>query len=721
MEEPTVEMTEESAPSEPRRPFQLDRRWLILIPALVALLVYLPAMNYQLVWDDGIFLRDSPIYRAGNLWLSAIFKPFLLSPNYFRPLALLTFAIELHVGGGPGLMHITNMVLHALNTALVALLLIQLWGKDSEEHRWRSTAWALGLSLLYAVHPALIEGVAFISSRFDLLMTALLLVAMLVDLTMRDAESRTSRAILVGLFFLLAALAKEMAVALALVLPLWHLATRSGEKSPLPWWKRIVRNGDLFVYLSVFVGGLLYLLIRLISLGYILYLVPGKSVAAGSFLPHLLLVFKSLAAYILLILAPFGWVAPIHYSTLPLPLSDWTAWASIALVGLAIFGLVMLLRRNRPVGWLVLAGLVTLLPVANIQPLELGGGAFIAERYLLFPLIFFVLAVGMLLRPQEVEATAPRALPFLKRAVPALWLITALAVVQVTLPNWRDEMSLWTWGNRRAPLSATPLTNLSLQYTNAGALQQGIDLAQRATELDPQDGDGWDNLGLALFYTGQYTDALGAFEQAATVEPSSALYWNNVAGSLRELGRLAEAEQVLLDKVLTLDPNLPVAYLNLSIIYLRADRPDFAEQSAQRALALLPAEQAQQAQNLYDQSQAPDAWLRLGDLMLSQHNFQGALAAFDRAYKLGAKPADVAAGRSSASIQMQDWNSAAQVLTWALEQAPDDPRLYNNMGVVARETGDLEKAREYFTKASELAPNWELPKQNLAGLDQQKP
>jgi Flp pilus assembly protein TadD len=55
-------------------------------------------------------------------------------------------------------------------------------------------------------------------------------------------------------------------------------------------------------------------------------------------------------------------------------------------------------------------------------------------------------------------------------------------------------------------------------------------------------------------------------------------------------------------------------------------------------------------------------------------------------------------------------------LTGALKQAPGDARLYNNLGVVAQARGDLNTAREYYARASALAPNWELPKQNLGAL-----
>src|SRR6185503_13005970 len=76
------------------------QRWQIhitpghLLPVLVIVgvgLIYLPAISAHFVWDDTLFLADVPLYRDPALWIAALHRPFVLSPNYFRPFALLTF------------------------------------------------------------------------------------------------------------------------------------------------------------------------------------------------------------------------------------------------------------------------------------------------------------------------------------------------------------------------------------------------------------------------------------------------------------------------------------------------------------------------------------------------------------------------------------------------------------------------------------------------------
>ena len=282
----------------------------------------------------------------------------------------------------------------------------------------------------------------------------------------------------------------------------------------------------------------------------------------------------------------------------------------------------------------------------------------------------------------------------------------SLATIQLTLPNWRDSLSLWTWAVKRAPRSDTPLTNLSLEYTDLGQFQRGAAYAQQAINLTPENADAWDNFGLALFRMGEYADAQAAFDKAVSLEPKNALYWNNLAGSLREQDKLAEAAKMLIEQALMLDPNLPSAHLNLGIVYLKADRPDLAAQALQNAINLLPPADAADAQVFLQQTQEPDRWLRMGDLMLQNQQYETAAKAFDTAAQLGASYADAAVGFTSALIGLQDWQNAAQVLQQAIEKVPEDARLYNNLGVVAREQGDIEfRAADFSTRPLSCSPN----------------
>jgi tetratricopeptide (TPR) repeat protein len=704
-------------------------RWLVCLPAVIVLLLYLPAIGYGLVWDDTIFLRDFSLYRDPVLGLEVLGRPFVFSPNYFRPLALLTFMIELRlVGLNPMIFHLSNLLLHAANTAMVGLLAWHLRPGRTEGEgaagRWKLPLLPVAAGLLYGLHPALLEGVVFISGRFDLLMTSCLLLALLADVRLRGV----ARPLLVGLAFLLAALSKEMAVAFALAWPAWRLAIM-GLKRPAAapvvagvglrarWWatwQERRQAGDLAVLAAIVLAGVVYLGLRTAALGHLLVGQTGAAIPVGNWLQHLLLIGRSVGEYVLLIGWPFTSLTPIHFSLLPLPAGSLAGWFCLILAGLLIGGLVVLVRRRPVAGWLAVAGVLALLPVWNVLPLELAGGAFAAERFLILPAAFLALAAVSLWPAQ------PRRTPRLQQGLlvgVGLWLGLSAAAIQLTLPHWQDNLTLWTWAAGRAPLSALPPTNLALEYINRGDYGAGLAAAEQAIRLDAQSGNAWDNAGLALFHQERYAEAQTAFEQAVTLEPANALFWNNLAGALREQGKLAEAERVLLDQSLRLEPTLPVAHMNLGIVYLGAERPDLAAAALQEAARLLPPGQTAEVEALLAQTAEPERWLRLGDALVSGGEWEGALAAYEQADLLEARPVDVVVGISGVLIGRQEWEQAEGLLLDGWRQYGGDARLFNNLGIVAREQGDEESAGHYFSQAAELAPTWDVPQQNLAGLE----
>jgi tetratricopeptide (TPR) repeat protein len=218
---------------------------------------------------------------------------------------------------------------------------------------------------------------------------------------------------------------------------------------------------------------------------------------------------------------------------------------------------------------------------------------------------------------------------------------------------------------------------------------------------------------------GDYEKAQGAFDEAIRLEPKAALFWNNLAATYREQDRLEEAERILLEEVLPLDATLPVAHLNLGIIYQRGGRPDMAVRHLQEALALLPPEERGEAQARLAELEEPGPWLDLGARFLANQEPEAALAAYEQADRLGAAVVDVIPGASRALIELDALADAEALISRILEQAPDDARLYVNLGLIAQQQGNTDAAREYYERAARLAPQWEEPQELLQSLGSQ--
>ena len=142
------------------------RRLVLLGAGLVGFAVYLPQCSYPFVYDDVFIIERNPAV-AGGAWSDCLTKPYWptdiqLDPLY-RPVTTLSLRLNYAVFGDRPLgFRVTNGILHAVCSALVALLAMRLW---------HSSAIRSGViaGLLFAAHPVHTEAVALVVGRAELL------------------------------------------------------------------------------------------------------------------------------------------------------------------------------------------------------------------------------------------------------------------------------------------------------------------------------------------------------------------------------------------------------------------------------------------------------------------------------------------------------------------------------------------------------------------------
>ncbi len=133
--------------------------------------VYWPVLGFDFVnWDDPWYVLNNPLitsWHPSNLW--RIVTEFNVK-NY-APLTTLSLLLDHTLyGKTAGGFHLTNVLLHALNSVLILLLVTRLTDNRS-----------IGLvtAVLFAVHPVQIETVAWVSSRKTLLCSVFMLASCL--------------------------------------------------------------------------------------------------------------------------------------------------------------------------------------------------------------------------------------------------------------------------------------------------------------------------------------------------------------------------------------------------------------------------------------------------------------------------------------------------------------------------------------------------------------
>ncbi len=130
--------------------------------AVVTLIVFGPVVHSQFVnFDDPEYVTSNASVKGG-LTLEGVLWAFRTGhASNWHPLTWISHMADCQLYGlKPGGHHLTNLLLHAINTVLLFVVLRRLTGA-----LWRSAF----VAALFALHPLHVESVAWISERKDLL------------------------------------------------------------------------------------------------------------------------------------------------------------------------------------------------------------------------------------------------------------------------------------------------------------------------------------------------------------------------------------------------------------------------------------------------------------------------------------------------------------------------------------------------------------------------
>ncbi|HVT36680.1 MAG TPA: hypothetical protein VHE37_13910, partial [Nevskiaceae bacterium] len=562
------------------------RRSAWLLPAALVLLLYARTVGYGFAWDDFNYLYHEAGLRDWSFLWRALTRPFLDSYNYFRPLVLISYALEQRAGGSAALSHATNVIIAAANALLVGALA----RRSAAQLAPGIDAARAGVfaGLVYAAHPALVEATAWISGRFDLAFTFFGLLLLWCDRAIARTAPRVAAC---ALLFLLAALCKEAALGLALVLPLWqwmHAPADAGAAQ---------RRGDLFALLGAAAGGLIYLVLRHGALGYLHMDVTTAPYADN--VGHAAMVFMALAGYAGLVLLPFGSVGPQH----ELPPQGIEGFGAQALMGLLVLLLLLALAwralRGSRRQLLPLCAALALVPALNIVPIEIKQN-YMHDRFLQFPLallsVWLSLSLGSL--PARVRGWAG--------GLALAWTAACALASASTIGHWQDDLSLWKWAYDRTPRSQTVIDNLQSSLFDAGDYEN----CRRFSEFIEQQEHGLTPLrrvryalSLAQVDQGdaavaQADQALGSPELERTL-PSQRASMDAETGWIYLYEGYPEKARERLTEALQLNPSAGEASYYMAATLMVLGDEAGAEPYRERALGLLhPSQQARRAAQL---------------------------------------------------------------------------------------------------------------------------
>jgi tetratricopeptide (TPR) repeat protein len=419
-----------------------------VVAAAVAI-AFSPALGGGFLrWDDDRLITENP--RVGPPYLENAFRAFgEIRNEAYQPLHVAAYQIDhalwnLHPAGT----HAFDLLLYLAAVLLLLRLLIRLGAPP-----WTA---AIGI-LLFALHPAHVESVAWASGRKDVLSLLLVAGSLLGHVGSRrpfDVRHWGSLAL-----FVAAALTKTTVLFLPLFLPLldrWVLR-RS-------WREALARAAP-----AAAAAALLAILVSWIwsDSGLVRPVGPGGSRAA--------LVLGVVGRYVRTVVAPFH-LSPLY------PIDRAPSFGGAAALGLGAVALLSFAawwwRRARPA---VSAGsalfLLALLPVSNLVPMYFQ----VNDRYLMIPLL--ALAFGVWGGAAAFAGRPRIRVGFL--AVAALLAVASGIASFVYARAWTGDVALWEAAVARQPRAEYAWVKLGEAYREAGRWDDADRTYARAIALMP--------------------------------------------------------------------------------------------------------------------------------------------------------------------------------------------------------------------------------------------
>ena len=552
-------------PADKKRP----NLWLPLLAAALTFLVFLPSLKNGFVnWDDTENLVANLNFRGlGWQQLKWMFTTFHLGP--YQPLSWLTYGADYLVWGlDPFGYHLTNVVLHSVNAAVLCLVCLELFSLPGlpltpERETGRRLA-ACFAALIFALHPLRVESVSWATERRDVLSGLFYLLTVLWYLRPRRAGGERAsfrrRHLLPLAAYVLALLSKGIVITLPAALILLDIFALKRLPLDIRGWFARENRGVWLEKLPYFALAAVFA-----AAGY-----HGQA-RSGAVASYEAFGFSYRAAQVL-----YGVILYVCKTLIPLNLApEYRAAGGLAawqpsLAGaaaLALTAIAAALRRRRPAllgAWLFY--LLTLAPVSGIVKL---GSQSAADRYTYLPCLgFAVLAGALFLACREAERRR------LRKActVAACLILAALAGLTWRQQGaWHDTETLWTRALAVNPELTFAHYNLGVHIAAQGRLDEAAGHYREAVRINPNFYPGFYSLGRIAHAQGRFAAAVGYYSKALEINPGYVLAHLNFGLTLAAQGKLYEAAAEYRE-ALRLSPGLAPAAANLEIILARLSK-----------------------------------------------------------------------------------------------------------------------------------------------------
>jgi protein O-mannosyl-transferase len=663
---------------------------LIAICTIITFVAYFPSLKNNFTnWDDPKYVIANPdIQKISIENTKTLFSQYYMS-NY-HPVAMFSLALDFSIGKlNPKYYHVTNLVIHLANTALVFILIFLLFSKAEI---------AFITAALFGVHTLHVESVAWISERKDVLYTLFFLSSLIFYVRFIKEDNRRFYFFSI-LLFILSCLSKGMAVSLSLsLIAIDYFLQRNFRNR-----KVIIEKIPFFIISIVF--GIIAINAQPIG--------DRGGIQVYNFFERLIIAAYGFTEYILKLIMPVNLSAfypyPVGNSAPPI---FWIyLLMTLAITELAVYSA----TKSRKYFFCFLFFAFNIVMVLQILPV---GKAIMADRYAYVPSIGFFLALAIGFNQLKLQKTL---LTFAGIA----YIIMLITLTNQRCKIWNNSLTLWTDVIEKYPQAGIAFSNRGTIYAEQEKWQLALEDYNKAIADDSVYMHAYNNRGIARATLKDFAGAMEDYNAAiklksdyyeafycrgnlyldlhdtvnAMKDYSAALKINPYhTGTLNNRGLLKRALKdyngAMEDFNLSIkaNPSNAEAYVNRAL--LKADMGDNtgAEQDNEKALELNPS---------YGYGH-----MQRGNARLFKKDYQGALSEYNLAIRFDPKNAEAYYQRGLVKINLNQPAGAIDDFSKAIALKSNDAKFYFQRGVVRSSLKQNDVAILDYGKAIEINPGY---------------
>ncbi len=517
-----------------------------LFCALAGIILYCNTGMHGYVLDDKYVIINNQYVHEGlkgipklmnmEMWHFYLGK---INLGYYRPLSMITFAIENSIApGNPHISHLGNVLLYGMTGFFVYLLLAGIFRNFHPAYPFLTT-------MLFLAHPLHTEVIANIKSRDEILAFLNMVIALWLMQKANVGKKSIILTLLPLLFFYLALLSKETASSMLLLAPM--LLFYRGEGKILQVLKKTIPLLGVFFVFEIqkyFVLGTVSGEVPHDIVNYP-YAENGSRLAAAS------VIFLRCICLIV-----FPWNLSYDYSFNQVPAVTWSSFPAAAGIfiasGFLWMGVKGFLRKSVP--WTgILFFLAALAPAIAFVIFR---GGIMAERFLYAPTLGFCITLvftALHFVPVNISGPTGSLLSVLKKhkLFPLFVILFSLYSLKTISRNrvWKSNLDLFSEDVNSSPLSCQVHRHYGSELIDLGTMEKdeakkkyyfkkGTEELHEALRIHPHFPDVF--FKLAVAYHGvqlNYDSAIYYYKLTIAEAPEYPVSYNNLGSVYENLGK----------------------------------------------------------------------------------------------------------------------------------------------------------------------------------------